>query len=189
MASTAMGGFRDDEILDRLDLDLGLECQYCHELRHKTLDCPIRPCRLCRKIGSGHFPQDCAHNLEKWSKNTSSTSAPSKPGIQHMFKPPSHSTAATNDDVKNSSSSALSVNDVVEIGTSDLMADWGPVLVTVVLFVVLTLGLLFQLPGRNRVVEFGNMQTSGASILVHAVIFFGLVTIFLIAIGVHVYAG
>ncbi|KAK2975570.1 hypothetical protein RJ640_014057 [Escallonia rubra] len=74
-------------------------------------------------------------------------------------------------------------------GTSDLMADWGPVLVAVVLFVVLTPGLLFQLPGRNRVVEFGNMQTSGASILVHTVIFFGLVTIFLIAIGVHVYAG
>ncbi|KAJ6294281.1 hypothetical protein OIU85_009724 [Salix viminalis] len=64
------------------------------------------------------------------------------------------------------------------------MADWGPVIVAVVLFVLLTPGLLFQMPGGNRVVEFGNMQTSGASIVVHAVIFFGLITIFLIAIGV-----
>ena len=69
------------------------------------------------------------------------------------------------------------------------MADWGPVLIAVVLFVLLTPGLLFQIPGKGRVVEFGNMHTSGASILVHAILFFGLITIFLIAIGVHIYAG
>lgn len=69
------------------------------------------------------------------------------------------------------------------------MADWGPVIIAVVLFVLLTPGLLFQVPGRNRVVEFGNMQTSGASIVVHAIIYFGLITIFLIAIGVHIYTG
>ncbi|XP_009594856.1 uncharacterized protein [Nicotiana tomentosiformis] len=69
------------------------------------------------------------------------------------------------------------------------MADWGPVLIAVVLFVLLTPGLLFQLPGRGKVVEFGNMQTSGASILVHTIIYFGVITIFLLAIGVHVYAG
>ncbi|XP_009780342.1 uncharacterized protein [Nicotiana sylvestris] len=69
------------------------------------------------------------------------------------------------------------------------MADWGPVLIAVVLFVLLTPGLLFQLPGRGKVVEFGNMQTSGASILVHTIIYFGLITIFLLAIGVHVYTG
>ncbi|OIS97561.1 hypothetical protein A4A49_62382, partial [Nicotiana attenuata] len=67
------------------------------------------------------------------------------------------------------------------------MADWGPVLIAVVLFVLLTPGLLFQLPGRGKVIEFGNMQTSGASILVHTIIYFGLITIFLLAIGVHVY--
>ncbi|KAJ6977780.1 hypothetical protein NC653_029622 [Populus alba x Populus x berolinensis] len=67
--------------------------------------------------------------------------------------------------------------------------DWGPVIIAVVLFVLLVPGLLFQIPGRNRVVEFGNMQTSGASIVVHAIIYFGLITIFLIAIGVHIYAG
>ncbi|XP_007038005.2 PREDICTED: uncharacterized protein LOC18605121 [Theobroma cacao] len=68
------------------------------------------------------------------------------------------------------------------------MADWGPVLVATVLFVLLSPGLLFQIPGRNKVVEFGNMQTSGASILVHAIIYFGLITVFCIAIGVHIYA-
>ncbi|KAL3511454.1 hypothetical protein ACH5RR_030855 [Cinchona calisaya] len=63
------------------------------------------------------------------------------------------------------------------------MADWGPVVIAVVLFVLLSPGLLFQLPGRSRIVEFGNMQTSGLSILVHTIIFFGLITIILIAIG------
>ncbi|PWA88305.1 hypothetical protein CTI12_AA121370 [Artemisia annua] len=49
------------------------------------------------------------------------------------------------------------------------LLDWGPVVIAVVLFVLLSPGLLLQIPGRNRVVEFGNMQTSGLSILVHTV--------------------
>ncbi|KAK1568385.1 hypothetical protein Q3G72_023885 [Acer saccharum] len=69
------------------------------------------------------------------------------------------------------------------------MADWGPVVIATILFVLLTPGLLFQLPGKGRVVEFNSMQTSGASIFVHTVIYFALVTIFLIAIGVHIYTG
>ncbi|KAF8040914.1 hypothetical protein BT93_B2977 [Corymbia citriodora subsp. variegata] len=69
------------------------------------------------------------------------------------------------------------------------MADWGPVVIAVVLFILLTPGMLFQLPGRQRIIEFGNMQTSGLSILVHTVIFFALITIFLITIGVHIYTG
>ncbi|KAJ7971710.1 hypothetical protein O6P43_009701 [Quillaja saponaria] len=69
------------------------------------------------------------------------------------------------------------------------MADWGPVVIAVVLFVLLTPGLLFQLPGKSRAVEFANMQTSGVSILVHTIIFFGFITIFLIAIGVHITTG
>ncbi|KAK3036160.1 hypothetical protein RJ639_029897 [Escallonia herrerae] len=69
------------------------------------------------------------------------------------------------------------------------MEDGGPVLMAVVLFVLLTPGLLCQISGKGRVVEFGNMQTSGISILVHTVIYFGLITIFLIAIGVHIYSG
>ncbi|XP_060206443.1 uncharacterized protein LOC132634168 [Lycium barbarum] len=69
------------------------------------------------------------------------------------------------------------------------MADWGPVLIAVVLFVLLSPGLLFQLPGSGKVVEFGSMRTSGLAILVHAVIYFGLITILLIVVGVHVYTG
>lgn len=69
------------------------------------------------------------------------------------------------------------------------MADWGPVVIAVILFVLLSPGLLFQLPAKNRVVEFGNMQTSGVSVLVHTIIFLGLISIFLIAIGVHISTG
>ncbi|EEF50885.1 uncharacterized protein LOC8271433 [Ricinus communis] len=69
------------------------------------------------------------------------------------------------------------------------MADWGPVVIAVVLFVVLSPGVLFQLPGNSRVVEFANLQTSGVSVFVHTIIFFGLITIFLIAIGVHITTG
>ncbi|KAL9670143.1 hypothetical protein QQ045_007694 [Rhodiola kirilowii] len=46
-------------------------------------------------------------------------------------------------------------------------------------------GLLFQFPARMRVVEFGNMMTSGIAILVHAFIFFCILTILTIAIGIH----
>ncbi|XP_030544683.1 uncharacterized protein LOC115751104 isoform X1 [Rhodamnia argentea] len=69
------------------------------------------------------------------------------------------------------------------------MSDWGPVFVAVVLFVLLTPGLLIQIPGRSRFIEFGNFQTSGASILVHSILYFALVCIFLLAVGVHMYIG
>lgn len=67
------------------------------------------------------------------------------------------------------------------------MADWGPVIVATVLFVLLTPGLLFQIPAKGRLVEFGNMSTSGLSILVHAVIYLVVLIIFLIVLGVHIY--
>ncbi|KAL5160841.1 hypothetical protein HKD37_07G018253 [Glycine soja] len=63
------------------------------------------------------------------------------------------------------------------------MADWGPVFVSVVLFILLTPGLLIQIPGKGKMVEFGNFQTSGVSILVHSILYFALVCIFLMAIG------
>ncbi|ESR60285.1 hypothetical protein WN944_010339 [Citrus x changshan-huyou] len=69
------------------------------------------------------------------------------------------------------------------------MSDWGPVFVGVVLFILLSPGLLIQVPGRNRFFEFGNFQTSGASILVHSILYFALMCIFLLAIGVHMYLG
>ncbi|XP_010551939.1 PREDICTED: uncharacterized protein LOC104822418 [Tarenaya hassleriana] len=65
--------------------------------------------------------------------------------------------------------------------------DWGPVVMSVVLFILLTPGVLFQLPGKTRVVEFGGFQTSGAAIVIHTVLFFALITISLIALHVHIY--
>ncbi|CAL9763346.1 unnamed protein product [Musa acuminata subsp. burmannicoides] len=69
------------------------------------------------------------------------------------------------------------------------MADWGPVFMAVILFIILSPGLLFQVPGRSRFIEFGNFQTSGISILVHSIIYFGLLAIFLLAVHVHMYIG
>ncbi|MQL81501.1 hypothetical protein Taro_013961 [Colocasia esculenta] len=63
-----------------------------------------------------------------------------------------------------------------------MSTDWGPVIVAVVLFIVLSPGLLFQLPARTRMVEFGNMNTSGISILVHSIFFFCILTILVVAI-------
>ncbi|XP_033140845.1 uncharacterized protein LOC103850696 [Brassica rapa] len=67
------------------------------------------------------------------------------------------------------------------------MSDWGPILVTVILFVMLTPGLLFQLPGRQRYVEFGNFQTSAVSVMVHSLLYFSLVCVFLLALKIHIY--
>ncbi|XP_038703335.1 uncharacterized protein LOC119999698 [Tripterygium wilfordii] len=69
------------------------------------------------------------------------------------------------------------------------MLNWGPVFVAVVLFVLLTPGLLFQVPGRNRCVEFGNFHTSGASIMLHSLLYFALLCVLLIAVKVHLYLG
>nr|KJB78088.1 hypothetical protein B456_012G176700 [Gossypium raimondii] len=69
------------------------------------------------------------------------------------------------------------------------MSDWGPIIVALVLFVLLTPGLLFQVPGHHRCVEFGNFKTSAASILVHSLLYFGLICVFLLAIKVHLYLG
>ncbi|KAJ7957539.1 hypothetical protein O6P43_023833 [Quillaja saponaria] len=67
------------------------------------------------------------------------------------------------------------------------MQDWGPVFVSVLLFVLLTPGLLFQVPGQHRCVEFGNFKTSGAAILIHSLLYFGLICVSLLAIKVHLY--
>ncbi|PIA33807.1 hypothetical protein AQUCO_04000105v1 [Aquilegia coerulea] len=67
------------------------------------------------------------------------------------------------------------------------MADWAPVLVGVVLFILLSPGLLFQLPGHTRPLEFGNFKTNGKAIAVHTLIFFGIFTVLIVAVGVHIY--
>ncbi|RWW34629.1 hypothetical protein GW17_00000587 [Ensete ventricosum] len=74
-------------------------------------------------------------------------------------------------------------------GGEEEMADWGPVFVAVILFVLLTPGLVFQVPGKSRLIEFGNFHTSGISIVVHSVIYFALVATFFLAVHVHMYIG
>ncbi|XP_039069621.1 uncharacterized protein LOC120216201 [Hibiscus syriacus] len=69
------------------------------------------------------------------------------------------------------------------------MSDWGPVFVAVLLFIVLSPGLLFQIPAKSRFVEFGNYQTSGASILVHSIIYFAFICISLLVVRVKIHLG
>ncbi|XVF49595.1 hypothetical protein PTKIN_Ptkin04bG0025700 [Pterospermum kingtungense] len=69
------------------------------------------------------------------------------------------------------------------------MLDWAPVLIGLLLFILLSPGLLFQLPGNTRTVEFGNFHTNGKAIVIHTLIFFGLFTILILAVGIHIYAG
>ncbi|KAG0452598.1 hypothetical protein HPP92_025262 [Vanilla planifolia] len=47
------------------------------------------------------------------------------------------------------------------------MADWAPVVIGVLLFVLLSPGLVFELPGNHRVAEFGSMRTNGKAIFIH----------------------
>ncbi|KAH6766593.1 transmembrane protein [Perilla frutescens var. hirtella] len=69
------------------------------------------------------------------------------------------------------------------------MADWGPVLVGVVLFIFLQPGLLFQLPGNTRPVEFGSMKTNGKAIGLHTLIFFAFYALLILALHLHIYTG
>lgn len=69
------------------------------------------------------------------------------------------------------------------------MADWGPILIGVVLFILLQPGLLFALPGNSKQVEFGHMKTNGKAIAVHTLIFFALYAILILAVHVHIYTG
>ncbi|CAH8266878.1 unnamed protein product [Arabidopsis lyrata] len=72
---------------------------------------------------------------------------------------------------------------------STSMADWAPVLVGVVLFVILSPGLLFSLPGNNRTVDFGGLKTNGKAIAVHTLIFFAIYSILILALNLHIYTG
>ncbi|KAL1358182.1 hypothetical protein AAHE18_04G015200 [Arachis hypogaea] len=56
---------------------------------------------------------------------------------------------------------------------------WSQVVVGVVLFVLLSPGLIFQLPaGNGNVFQFANMQTSLLSIILHAIIFFAIFSLY-----------
>ncbi|KAI3503578.1 hypothetical protein L2E82_44532 [Cichorium intybus] len=65
--------------------------------------------------------------------------------------------------------------------------DLGPAVVAVAMFILLSPGLLFQMPARTRVIEFGNMYTSAIAILIHAVLYFCIYTILVVTIGIHIH--
>lgn len=69
------------------------------------------------------------------------------------------------------------------------MADWAPIVIGLLLFILLSPGVLFQLPGNNKRVEFGNFQTNGKAIAIHTLLFFIIFTILILAAGMHIYAG
>ncbi|KAK3183155.1 hypothetical protein Dsin_030441 [Dipteronia sinensis] len=69
------------------------------------------------------------------------------------------------------------------------MVDWAPVILGLVLFILLSPGLVFQVPGNHHNIEFGSFTTNGKAILVHTLLFFGIFTILMLAVGVHIYMG
>ncbi|EXB25247.1 hypothetical protein L484_010114 [Morus notabilis] len=69
------------------------------------------------------------------------------------------------------------------------MLDWAPVLLGWLLFILLSPGLLFRLPGKTRHVEFGSFTTNGTAILVHTIIFFVVFTILVLAVDIHIFTG
>ncbi|KAI9076027.1 hypothetical protein K1719_041961 [Acacia pycnantha] len=69
------------------------------------------------------------------------------------------------------------------------MADWAPVVIGVVLFVLLQPGLLFAFPGTDKQLEFGRMKTNGKAIFIHTLIFFALYAVILLALHLHIYTG
>ncbi|XWS40577.1 hypothetical protein CRYUN_Cryun17cG0007800 [Craigia yunnanensis] len=69
------------------------------------------------------------------------------------------------------------------------MADWAPVLIGVVLFVLLSPGLLFSFPGNNKQLDFGSMKTNGKAIAIHTLIFFAIYSVLILAVHLHIYTG
>uniref|UniRef100_M1B8G8 Uncharacterized protein n=1 Tax=Solanum tuberosum TaxID=4113 RepID=M1B8G8_SOLTU len=67
------------------------------------------------------------------------------------------------------------------------MIDWAPILIGYLLFILLSPGLLFQLPGNQRHVEFGSFATNGKAVLLHTLIFFVFFTILILAVRIRIF--
>ncbi|BBN05972.1 hypothetical protein MPTK1_3g17370 [Marchantia polymorpha subsp. ruderalis] len=65
------------------------------------------------------------------------------------------------------------------------MVDVAALIIAVILFVILSPGLVLQIPGEERPVEFTNNRTSLSSIVVHAIVFGILFYLLQLAFGVH----
>ncbi|MCL7042888.1 hypothetical protein MKW94_003274 [Papaver nudicaule] len=67
------------------------------------------------------------------------------------------------------------------------MIDWAPPIVAVALFAFLCPGLIFQMPGKHKPVEFMNMKTSVISVFVHSIIYCLLLMLFLVVLRIHIH--
>ncbi|CAI0548116.1 unnamed protein product [Linum tenue] len=67
------------------------------------------------------------------------------------------------------------------------MSDWAPILLGVLLFIVLSPGLVFQIPGNTKHFEFGSLRTNGKAVIVHTLLFFTVFTILILALHVRIY--
>lgn len=67
------------------------------------------------------------------------------------------------------------------------MNDWAASLIAAALFAFLSPGLVFQMPGKERPLDFMNMKTSLAAIVVHMVIYGLLLVLLLVILHVHLY--
>ncbi|XP_057488934.1 uncharacterized protein LOC130774910 [Actinidia eriantha] len=68
------------------------------------------------------------------------------------------------------------------------MKDWAALIIASALFAFLSPGLIIQMPGKHRPVDFLNMKTSLVSILLHTVLYGLLLILFLIVLNLHLYA-
>ncbi|KAJ6860431.1 hypothetical protein NC651_036728 [Populus alba x Populus x berolinensis] len=67
------------------------------------------------------------------------------------------------------------------------MNDWAASLIAAALFAFLSPGLVFQMPGKERPLDFMNMKTSLAAIFVHMVIYGLLLVLLLDGVQHHDY--
>jgi len=67
------------------------------------------------------------------------------------------------------------------------MRDWAPSIIATALSALLCPGGVLQMPGRQRPVDLMNLKTSLPSMLVHAIIYFLLLMLFLVILEPHLY--
>ncbi|KAK9052343.1 hypothetical protein SSX86_028972 [Deinandra increscens subsp. villosa] len=68
------------------------------------------------------------------------------------------------------------------------MHDWAAPIIAAALFMLLSPGLIFQLPGEHTSIGFMNMKTSVVSMFLHTVVYGLLLILFLVALDIHMYA-
>ncbi|CAN4099233.1 unnamed protein product [Withania somnifera] len=69
------------------------------------------------------------------------------------------------------------------------MLDWAPIIIGYLLFILLSPGLIFQLPGNQRHVEFSSFSTNGKAIFLHTLLFFVFFTILILAFRIRIRFG